>query len=107
MLDLERRQVFGLSDEAAALLAALAEPCDLARLTALLAAGGATERATAVGLAGVLGELCFAGLVLGGDVGDQRAPPDRPRAILWREQLEEVTQQISPPMQVGNPQCLQ
>jgi len=27
--------------------------------------------------------------------------------VLWQEQLEEVTQQVSPPMQIGNPQCLQ
>ena len=111
VLDLESRRVFGLAAEAAALLAALAAPRNLTELVRQLAAD--EDEATAgARLSRSLAELCAEGLVVaegaaalacaGSRAGDAAEP-----AVLWQEQLEEVTQQVSPPMQIGNPQCLQ
>ena len=119
VLDLRQRLVFGLNAAAARVLAALETPCAVATLARSAGdAGGAA-------LAAFVEELRASGLVetVGDDVAAaaRRAasvtavppaavPPEaddqRPR-VLWQEPLGTLAFQASPPMEIGDIQCIQ
>lgn len=140
VLDLRARVLFGLSSDAAAVLAELARPQDAAELARRLAGVAEVSAIVAELAAAGLVEVCPEGTAPSADgfgmaagpaglaahdavpvadgepastlPGADRAAPGASEpaaaaaAIRWREQLAEVTHQFSPPMAIGNPQCL-
>lgn len=102
VLDLRSRRVYGFNAEAGELLEAL----KAGRATAALCARAAGREAT---LRAFLAELVELGLAVAGEA----APADAASAerawvdprLLWREDVARVTNQISPPQAITNPQC--
>jgi hypothetical protein len=136
VLDLRERVLYGLDERGGHLFSSLDEPRSAGELAARLGAGrpAADETAPAQAVASFLGELLEAGLiepVATAPAADQPATaavaakaasapgssaagaPKRPARLghagprlLWREQLQEITHQMSPTQQIGNPQCI-
>jgi hypothetical protein len=106
VLDLERHMVYGLGDAAAGLFERLAQPCSLAELS-----GAADVAPSAVESRALLHDLAAAGLVVceppASSFASAAADEVASTAIRWREKLEQVTHQLSPPQTIGNPQCIQ
>ena len=100
VLDLHRSRIYGMNPSAGAVLEALQRPQTVPQIAAQItpAALGLIARCPTVAEA----EATAPGPAPAPAIAAAWTPP----ALLWQEEVARVTNQISPPQQIGNPACL-
>ncbi|MCL4838321.1 MAG: hypothetical protein KJ058_10200 [Thermoanaerobaculia bacterium] len=110
-VNLATKEMVGLDPAGGAVLERCAEPRSAGELLSLFAPGAGAEPGA---LAAFCAELADLGLLVpladtSGDTaekpGAEGAIPWGPPRVLWHEPLSAVVNQISPPQQLGNPEC--
>jgi hypothetical protein len=102
VLDLERSRVYGFNAEAGELLEALKAPTATGNLNAPSPEHAARLRTFLAELIAL--ELIEPGSPAGESVSESARAWVDPR-LLWREDVARVTNQVSPPQAITNPQC--
>lgn len=114
VVDLRRGRVFSLNDAGAWVLSGFARGRAVEEIAATLAKSGDEERIKET--EAFVAELAGHGLLEGcsevSDSGERIVEESCPAfdaapRILWHEKLQTVTHQASPPLEIGNPACIQ
>ena len=121
VLDLRRGRIYGMNPSAGAVLEALQQPQTAPQIAARFMPPASGAPALPGELDRFLDELAALGLIERCSLSSEAAAsagtaatasaravaaPWAPPVLLWREEVARVTNQISPPMQIGNPACL-
>ena len=119
VLDLHRSRIYGMNPSAGAVLEALQRPQTVPQIAAHITPAGTAESTVCGELERFVAELAALGLIArcptvaeaeatapGPAPAPAIAAAWTPPALLWQEEVARVTNQISPPQQIGNPACL-
>jgi len=115
VLDLHRSRIYGMNPSAGAVLEALQRPQTVPQIAAHITPAGTAESTVCGELERFVAELAALGLIARCPTvaeAEATAPAPAiaaawtPPALLWQEEVARVTNQISPPQQIGNPACL-
>lgn len=117
VLDLHRSRIYGMNPSAGAVLEALQRPQTVPQIAAHFTPAASAASAVCGELERFVAELAALGLIarcpaVAEAAATAPAPAPAiaaawtPPALLWQEEVARVTNQISPPQQIGNPACL-